>query len=57
MHKDTTKRALLLCIIGNKMSKGINFKDNIARGAAVVGFPYSNLKDIELKETIGILER
>lgn len=46
------KGALLLCVIGAKMSEGINFSDNLGRAVVVVGLPYPNKSCVELQQKI-----
>ena len=46
------KGALLLCVVGAKMSEGINFSDDLGRGVVVVGLPYPNRSSLELQEKI-----
>jgi chromosome transmission fidelity protein 1 len=42
--------ALLLAVVGAKLSEGLNFTDDLARGVLVVGIPFPNSKSIELQE-------
>ena len=49
--------ALLLCVVGGKMSEGINFSDDLARCVMVVGLPYPNSKDPELAERMKFLNQ
>lgn len=48
--------ALLLSIIGGKMSEGINFADDLARCVIVVGLPYPDLSDPVLLEKMKSLD-
>ena len=52
-----SKGALLLSVIGGKMSEGINFADDMARCVVVVGLPYPDKTDPELQEKMAALDR
>lgn len=49
--------ALLFSVIGGKMSEGINFSDDLARCVVVVGLPFPNPADPELRERMAYLDR
>lgn len=49
--------AILLCVINGKMSEGINFANDMARCVLVVGLPYPDITDPELKEKMQLLDR
>lgn len=57
--KTTTKKngALLLGVVGGKLSEGLNFADDLGRGIIVVGLPYANPNCCELKERMNFLEK
>jgi len=46
------KGALLLAVVGAKLSEGLNFADDLARAVVVVGLPYPNLASAELQERL-----
>eukprot|EP01128_Nolandella_sp_AFSM9_P006036 TRINITY_DN3034_c0_g1_i2.p1 TRINITY_DN3034_c0_g1~~TRINITY_DN3034_c0_g1_i2.p1 ORF type:complete len:506 (-),score=81.38 TRINITY_DN3034_c0_g1_i2:141-1436(-) len=49
--------ALLSCVMGGKMSEGINFKDELGRCVIVVGLPYPNQRDPLLQYKLKYLEQ
>jgi chromosome transmission fidelity protein 1 len=49
--------AVLFSVVGGKMSEGINFADDMARCVVVVGLPFPDNRDPELKEKMAHLDR
>eukprot|EP00897_Mesotaenium_endlicherianum_P005840 jgi/Mesen1/5284/ME000263S04392 len=48
--------ALLLCVVGGKMSEGINFSDGMGRCVVMVGLPYPSPSDPVLVERMRYLD-
>ncbi|XP_031252752.1 ATP-dependent DNA helicase DDX11 [Pistacia vera] len=48
--------AILLAVVGGKISEGINFSDGMGRCIVMVGLPYPSPSDIELLERIKYIE-
>ena len=44
--------ALLMAVVGAKLSEGLNFTDDLARAVVMVGLPYPNASSPELKERL-----
>jgi chromosome transmission fidelity protein 1 len=49
--------ALMLAVVGGKLSEGINFSDGLARALLVVGMPYPNKHEASMQEKIKYLEQ
>lgn len=52
----TRKGALLLAVIGGRLSEGINFSDDLGRCVMVVGLPYANPNTAEQRAKRGFIE-
>jgi chromosome transmission fidelity protein 1 len=50
--KPSTGGALLLSVVGGKLSEGINFADDLCRCVCVVGLPYADRSDPLLREKL-----
>lgn len=48
--------AILLAVVGGKISEGINFSDGMGRCIVMVGLPYPSPSDIELMERVKYIE-
>ncbi|KAJ3579672.1 hypothetical protein NPX13_g893 [Xylaria arbuscula] len=48
--------ALLLSVVGGKMSEGINFSDRLGRCVMIVGLPYPNINSPDWKARIEYIE-
>jgi len=49
--------AMLFAVIGAKLSEGLNFADDLARGVVIVGLPFANLGSPELRERMNYVKR
>ncbi|KAJ3733285.1 helicase C-terminal domain-containing protein [Lentinula guzmanii] len=54
---DSSTGALLLAVIGAKLSEGLNFADELARAVIIVGLPFANLASAELRERMRYVKR
>ncbi|KAF2213685.1 hypothetical protein CERZMDRAFT_58373 [Cercospora zeae-maydis SCOH1-5] len=56
IHQDPKRGALLLSVIGGRLSEGINFSNELGRCVAVVGLPFPNYADPDWKAKMEYLE-
>eukprot|EP00890_Picochlorum_soloecismus_P002305 jgi/Picsp_1/3075/NSC_01297-R1_atp-dependent rna helicase ddx11-like protein 8-like len=49
--------SIMLAVVGGKLSEGINFGDDMGRCVIMVGLPYPNPSDPELKERMNYMDR
>mmetsp|Transcript_34831 Transcript_34831/g.35384 ORF Transcript_34831/g.35384 Transcript_34831/m.35384 type:complete len:315 (+) Transcript_34831:2-946(+) len=51
----SSRGALLLSVVGGKLSEGINFADDLCRCVVVVGLPFADLSDPLLQEKLKLV--
>lgn len=48
--------ALLLSVIGGKLSEGINFSNELGRGVLIIGLPFPNIHNVVWQSKIRYVE-
>ncbi|PYH41131.1 DNA helicase [Aspergillus saccharolyticus JOP 1030-1] len=54
---DSNSGALLLSIVGGKLSEGINFSDRLGRGILIIGLPFPNIRSAVWQAKIEYVEQ
>jgi chromosome transmission fidelity protein 1 len=54
---DSGEGALLLSVVGGKLSEGINFSDKLGRAVIAIGLPFPNAQGAEWKAKIGFVQQ
>lgn len=54
---ESGKGALMLAVVGGKLSEGINFSDRLGRVVVCIGLPYPNIKSAEWLAKVEYIER
>lgn len=54
---DTGKGALMLSVVGGKLSEGINFSDKLGRAVVAIGLPFPKIHSAEWKAKIEHVEK
>ena len=57
IHGGGRRGALLLAVVGGRLSEGINFADRLGRGVAIVGLPFPNARGAEWRARLEYVER
>lgn len=53
---DSGSGALLLSVVGGKLSEGINFSDRLGRGVLIIGLPFPNIRSAVWQAKIKYIE-
>ncbi|KAJ1953342.1 ATP-dependent DNA helicase chl1 [Linderina pennispora] len=56
VHAPGSTGAVLLSVVGGKLSEGINFSDDLGRAVVMIGVPFPSLASPELAERIAFYE-